>query len=77
MFPGILTLRIVFTGVLTIRIVVPSVLTKDRGSWHFNNKDRDREFHYASTLQDGGLCFDTMLIGFSLDPSLCTPKAVL
>ena len=28
-----------------------------------------REFNYASTLQDGGVDFDTMLIGFSLDLS--------
>ena len=27
------------------------------------------EFDYASTLQDGGVGFDTMLIGFSLDLS--------
>ena len=27
----------------------------------------DREFNYASTLQDDGVGFDKMLIGFSLD----------
>ena len=43
-------------SVLTLRIVVPSVLTKNPGVLTI----RDREFHYASTLQDGGLCFDTM-----------------
>ena len=36
---------------------------------------RDREFHYAS-MQDGGVGFDTMVIGF-FTRSLCTPKAVL
>ena len=30
---------------------------------------RDRQFHYASTLQDGGVGYDTTLIGFSLDLS--------
>ena len=35
----------------------------------YKQMGRDREYHYASTLQDGGVGFDTMLIGFSLDLS--------
>ena len=38
------------------------------------NEEYLREFHHASTLQDGGVGFD---IDRLFTRSLCTPKAVL